>query len=68
MKKLIKLTPRTQMKFNSLLTTFISITGISSIEWFDQSHLPELLKFSGQTVIGILTIVYLYYKIKKVRK
>lgn len=68
MTKLTELTQRTPMKFSALLTTLISATGITGIEWIDQLHITELLKFSGQTVIGVLTIVYLCYKIKKVKK
>jgi hypothetical protein len=56
------------MRFNAILTTLISATGITGIQWVDGLHIPELLKFGGQTVIGMLTIVYLYYKIKKVKQ
>jgi hypothetical protein len=50
------------------LLYIISATGITGIEILDKIHLPEILKFGGQSVIGVLTIVYLYLKIKKLNK
>jgi len=37
--------------------------GVESFEWF--KNISEILKFSGQSVIGTLTIVYIVLKIKK---
>jgi hypothetical protein len=46
---------------------FVSFSGIIGIEFLDISVLPEIIKFGGQSLIGILTIYYLYLKIKKVK-
>ena len=64
----MELTPRTRMKFNMLFTSIISTTGITGIELLEKINIPEIFKFGGQSLIGILTIIYLILKIKKLKK
>lgn len=52
----------------SLKNICISISGIFGIEYIEWQSIPELLKFSGQTLIGILTTYYLVLQIRKIRK
>ncbi len=50
---------------DSFKTYFISIFAIGSINLIDViDHLPLILKYSGQTIIGILTIIFLIKKIQ----
>jgi hypothetical protein len=67
MKKFQKLMQLLRMREN--LTVFVtSFCGLFSINMIDITQLTEVVKFSGQTVIGILTIIYLVIKIKKIKK
>jgi hypothetical protein len=50
---------------DKITTILASGFGISSIEFLDRIHITDFLKFSGETIIGILTIIYLILKIKK---
>jgi hypothetical protein len=51
-----------------LFTSIISTTGITGIELLEKINIPEIFKFGGQSLIGILTIIYLILKIKKLKK
>ena len=42
--------------------SLLSIIGIESFQWLD--HLPIIIKFSGQSIIGVLTILFLIKKIQ----
>jgi hypothetical protein len=52
--------------FNNLQVIAVSITSISTIEIlnFIRNLQPDIM-FAGQSIIGILTIVYLIKKIRK---
>ena len=52
--------------FNVPIVGIFSITGIEVLEFFH--NLQPDIKFAGQTVIGVLTIIYLYKQIKKLNK
>lgn len=39
---------------------------INAIEFIDK--VEPVMKFTGQSIIGIMTIILLYYRIKKIRK
>lgn len=57
------------LRMRENLTVFVtSFCGLFSINMIDITQLTEVVKFSGQTVIGILTIIYLVIKIKKIKK
>lgn len=45
----------------------ISLSSLLSINIIDLVKLSYIVKFSGQSLIGIMTIIYLYYQIKKIR-
>ena len=50
---------------DSFKTYFIGIFSIGSIEWIQSlENLPSILKYSGQTIIGILSIIFLIKKIQ----
>ena len=51
---------------DKILTTITSGSGLFGIEFLHRLNIPELFKFSGETVIGCLTIIYLVLKIKKI--
>lgn len=50
---------------DKIITSVTSLSGISAIEIIHQINISEILKFSIETTIGILTIIYLVLKIKK---
>ena len=52
----------------SFKTVFTAFSGLFSIETLHALNVPELLKFGGETVIGILTIWYLILKIQILNK
>jgi hypothetical protein len=56
------------LQMRDSIVCLISGTGFASIEVLQNINIPELFKFGGQTVIGVLTIIYLVIKIKKARK
>jgi hypothetical protein len=67
MKVLTKLTRKYQMNwFKNLQVIVVSLTGISGMELlqFIRSLQPDLM-FAGQTVISVLTIIYLIKKIRR---
>lgn len=53
---------------DKFITTLTSGTGIFSIEFIHKIDIPSIFKFSGESIIGILTIIYLILKIKKLSK
>jgi len=67
MKRLVKLKPHlSNMIYRDFL---ISVSSICSINWIDSFHdVSEIVKFGGQSVIGILTVVYFVLKISKILK
>lgn len=51
----------------SLKNSLISVVSIFGIELADFQQVDYFLKFSIQISIGVLTIIYLSYQIKKIR-
>ena len=45
-----------------------AVSGLVGIELVKFAELSELMQFLGQTVIGVLTIIYLIVKIKNLTK
>lgn len=56
------------IKMQSLKNICISVSGIWGIEFIEWQSIPEFFKFSGQTLIGVLTVYYLFLQIRKLRK
>jgi hypothetical protein len=52
----------------SLKNICISVSGICGIEFIEWQSIPEFFKFSGQTLIGVLTVYYLFLQIRKLKK
>jgi hypothetical protein len=50
---------------DKIITTLTSLTSLSSIEVLNKVNIPDLFKFAGESIIGVLTIIYLILKIKK---
>lgn len=50
---------------DKILIPLTSGTGIFSIEFLHNMNIPDIFRFSGETLIGLLTIIYLTLKIKK---
>jgi len=50
---------------DKIITTLTGSTGIFGIEIIHKINIPEIFKFSGETIIGTLTIIYLILKIKR---
>jgi hypothetical protein len=54
--------------FKHFYQSLVSIFAIFSIEGLNIIDIPEIMKFTGQTIIGILTVIFLYLQIDKLVK
>ena len=52
----------------SVSTIAVAISGALGIQLINLINLSSVLRLVGQTIIGVLTIVYLVYKIRNERK
>lgn len=50
--------------FINFKTLFVGLFSIGSIEILNDVNVQETIKFFGQSVIGILTVVWLLYRIR----
>ena len=48
--------------FQISIVSFASIIGIETFEWLEK--MPMIMKFTGQSIIGILTIIFIFKKIQ----
>jgi hypothetical protein len=64
----IRRTNKMQRIIEAIKVPITAVSGLVGIELVKFAELSEIAQFLGQTVIGVLTIIYLIVKIKKISK